>query len=72
MGSGDGIAGQSEVIYLRIPAELKTIVKTYQGHRRFPTFTQAIIELLETHPYVDTVVKSLYSQRQEETVSPGS
>lgn len=73
MAGGNGTAGQpSEVMYLRIPPELKNIVKTYQENRRFPTFTQAIIELLETHPVVDSMVRAVYSRGQEETLSPGS
>jgi hypothetical protein len=50
------------VIVVRVPSELRVITEWYQRDRKLPSLNQAVIELLETHPAIASIVTGLYSE----------
>jgi hypothetical protein len=50
------------IVNVRFPGGMKTMVELYQKNRELPSFSRAVIELLETHPEVLRMVQELLTQ----------
>lgn len=61
----------TQQIGLRLPAELILLVRRYQNDRRMTSISDAFRELLETHPRIDTVIKSIYAEGSQQTTPEG-
>jgi hypothetical protein len=54
-------SGNRAVVLLRLPPPLKVIAECYQKDRNLPSLNAALIELLETHPQLVSLVEVLYA-----------
>lgn len=61
MAGGNGTV----TLIIRIPKELQVIINRYQYARRMPSRSQAVIELLETHPSLVLDIARLYDIRDQ-------
>jgi hypothetical protein len=57
--------GNRAVIYCAVPPPLKELVNRYRIARGKQSFADALIELLETHPAIASMVLELYSGQQD-------
>jgi hypothetical protein len=55
------MAGRNRSVAVYLPEGLILLVKNYQDARSKPTFSAAIIELLETHPGIAIQVERVYA-----------
>jgi len=76
MDSGNGNPGRDEPrpgyapLKAFIPVELKYLIRTYQDHNRYPSFTWAVRHLLETHPALASLAAELYTKGNREPGRP--
>lgn len=62
MDSGDRVV---EISIKSFPRPLQFIIQDYQKDRLLPSFSRALLELLETHPEIDKRIKAIYASGVE-------
>lgn len=54
--------GNRAVIYASVPAPLKELVRLYGSYRGKQAFSEALVELLETHPAIAEMATRVYAE----------
>lgn len=53
---------ETEAIFVRVPVELKWLVKRYQTDNRIKSFADTLVRLLESHPEIAKTASRVYAE----------